>query len=126
MHQFPGKMRQFLGLWALVAQLFLISTLISILSIGNAVAAGNYMDRFNIPANHIQLEWAKSGSGLQAYEYKGKTYKWLPRKTMQNELVPLYMQNSESVSFLAGMGKAITFAPGEGNTWVMVDGYYVH
>ncbi|CDJ56697.1 EGF-like domain-containing protein, putative [Eimeria maxima] len=72
-------MRQFLGLWALVAQLFLISTLISILSIGNAVAAGNYMDRFNIPANHIQLEWAKSGSGLQAYEYKGKTYKWLPR-----------------------------------------------
>ncbi|CDJ43153.1 EGF-like domain-containing protein, putative [Eimeria tenella] len=37
------------------------------------------MNRFNIPANHIQLEWAKSGSSVKTSTYKGKTYTWLPR-----------------------------------------------
>lgn len=46
----------------------------------DATAADDYMKRFNIPANHIQLEWAKSGSGLRSTSYKGKTYTWLPRE----------------------------------------------
>ncbi|CDI87491.1 EGF-like domain-containing protein, putative [Eimeria praecox] len=76
-------MSQFVRLYALLAPLFFIFTLFSIPSschkAHSAAAASEYMNRFNIPANHIQLEWANSGSGLQSYEYKGKTYKWLPR-----------------------------------------------
>lgn len=44
----------------------------------NAAAANDYLKRFNIPENHIQLEWAKSGSGGSSFKYKGKTYTWLP------------------------------------------------
>ncbi|CDJ50106.1 EGF-like domain-containing protein, putative [Eimeria brunetti] len=76
-------MSQSFPLCGLLAQLFLISTLFSIPSschtVQNRIAANDYMNRFNIPANHIHLEWAKSGSGLQSYVYKGTTYKWLPR-----------------------------------------------
>ena len=49
----------------------------------DAAASSEYMRRFNIPTNHIHLEWARSGSGLESTTYKGKTYTWLP-----GELLP--------------------------------------
>ncbi|OEH75874.1 EGF-like domain-containing protein [Cyclospora cayetanensis] len=45
----------------------------------DAAAVSDYMKRFDVPANHIVLEWAKSGSGVKSTQYKGKTYNWTPK-----------------------------------------------
>lgn len=100
-------MSQFVRLFGLLAPLFLSFTLSSIPSSSHTVhsgdAARDYMNRFNIPANHIQLEWAKAGSDLQSYAYKGVTYKWISRKALEDELVPSHMQGLKAVAYPAGI-----------------------
>lgn len=48
----------------------------------NEQEASAFMERFDIPKNHITLEWATSGTGLQVTEVGGIKYKWLPSETL--------------------------------------------
>ncbi|KAL8452266.1 hypothetical protein Emed_001427 [Eimeria media] len=56
-----------------------ILSLLSPLVGGEVQKVSEYMERFNIPANHIQFEWAKpGGTGVRLSSYKGVMYTWKP------------------------------------------------
>lgn len=53
----------------------------------NEQEAAAFMERFNIPKNHIPLEWASTGSDIRVTEVGGVKYKWKPSK----DIVELFL-----------------------------------